>query len=184
MESLTAQRLAVRQLAQLGQRWAHVEAVGQLADSLVSAGLVSEDVAAAAWLHDVGYAPSLVRTGFHALDGARFIADVACEHVVALVAHHTGSAFEAEQRGLAVELAQMPTPDTEDLDTLTLVDLVVGPDGGFITPEARLDEVLRRYGADTPVRRAVTRSRPVLLAAAARARTRLGLSDEWPLVSA
>ena len=29
----------------------------------------------AAWLHDVGYAPSLVETGLHALDGARFLRD-------------------------------------------------------------------------------------------------------------
>ena len=30
---------------------------------------------AAAWLHDIGYAPSLVATGFHPLDGARYLRD-------------------------------------------------------------------------------------------------------------
>jgi HD superfamily phosphodiesterase len=46
---------------------------------------------AAAWVHDIGYAPPLAVTGFHPLDGARhldrsgFLARLA-----ALVAHHSG----------------------------------------------------------------------------------------------
>ena len=51
-----ARRLAAEQLASLGDRWAHVQAVGGLAEDLLKAGLVSERVAVAAWLHDVGYA--------------------------------------------------------------------------------------------------------------------------------
>jgi DNA-binding Xre family transcriptional regulator len=30
---------------------------------------------AAAWLHDIGYAPDLIVTGLHALDGARYLRD-------------------------------------------------------------------------------------------------------------
>jgi hypothetical protein len=30
---------------------------------------------AAAWLHDIGYAPGLAVTGLHALDGARYLRD-------------------------------------------------------------------------------------------------------------
>jgi putative nucleotidyltransferase with HDIG domain len=53
-------------------------------------------------LHDIGYAPSLVATGFHPVDGARFLrAQGTPEVVVSLVAHHSGAVFEAEQRGLA-----------------------------------------------------------------------------------
>lgn len=72
----------------------------------------------AAWLHDVGYAPSLAQTGFHRVDGARFLrARGVPEVVVALVAHHTGAVFEAEQRGLDVELlAEFALPPVELLD--------------------------------------------------------------------
>jgi hypothetical protein len=31
---------------------------------------------AAAWLHDIGYAPGLVTSGLHRLDGARYLRDV------------------------------------------------------------------------------------------------------------
>lgn len=101
--------------------------------------------------------------------------------MVALVAHHTGARFEAEERGLADELETLPSPPREDLDALTLIDLVVGPTGELTTPGHRIEEILTRYGPSDPVHRAVTRSRPSLLASAARARGRLGLSDEWPL---
>lgn len=177
-----ARTLAAGHLEALGTRWAHVQAVGRLADTLVAAGLVSQDVATAAWLHDVGYAPALVKTGFHPLDGARSVETVAPQNVVALIAHHTGADVEAEERGLTEELARMPVPIPVDLDVLTLLDLVVGPSGSIVTPESRLDEVLHRYGSDDPVNRAITRSRSDLLTAAGRARSRLGLPDEWPSV--
>jgi hypothetical protein len=32
-----------------------------------------EILVAAAWLHDIGYAPGLAETGFHPLDGARWL---------------------------------------------------------------------------------------------------------------
>jgi hypothetical protein len=145
--------------------------------------LVSERVAVAAWLHDVGYAEALCVSGFHSLDGARFLRDLgAPEPLVALVARHTGAEFEADERGLSVELAGMPTADPDDLDVLTLVDLVVGPDGALTTPAARLKEIAARYPEGDVVHRAVSRSSPQLLAAADRARARLGLADEWPLL--
>jgi hypothetical protein len=176
-----AKQLAASQLSCSGQRWTHVTTVGRLAQSVVGAA-VGPDVLAAAWLHDVGYAPSLARVGFHPLDGARFLQDQgAPANVVALVAHHTGARFEAEERGLVDELDGLPSPASDDLDALTLLDLVVGPSGELTTPEQRIAEILTRYGPEDPVHRAVTRSRASLLASAQRARARLGLSDEWPL---
>jgi hypothetical protein len=37
----------------------------------------STDFVAAAWLHDIGYAPAIAEsgTGFHPLDGARYLRD-------------------------------------------------------------------------------------------------------------
>src|SRR5690349_5304414 len=117
-----ASKVASEYLSGLGRRWEHVRTVGRLADSLAAADKISPDVAAAAWLHDVGYAEELSSTGLHALDGATFLAaEGAPAEVVALVAHHTGADYEAEERHLAAELAAMPAADARALDTLTLL---------------------------------------------------------------
>lgn len=176
-----ASKVASEYLVNLGRRWNHVRAVGERAESLAAAGRISTEVVAAAWLHDVGYAEELSTTGLHALDGAAFLAaEGAPPEIVALVAHHTGAEFEAEERGLAGQLAAMPAAARADLDVLTLLDLVTAPDGSSTDPESRIAEILGRYPASSPVHRAVSRSRAELLAAAERARARLGLSDEWP----
>lgn len=53
----------------LPRRWAHVQGVAAQARSLAPAlGTDAELLEAAAWLHDIGYAPSLVVTGLHSLD--------------------------------------------------------------------------------------------------------------------
>lgn len=182
MRTWSASQVATERLGGLGGRWRHVQGVGHLAESLAVQGMVSAEVLAAAWLHDIGYAPSVMQTGFHPLDGSRFLQDHGMSSgIVALVAHHTGATFEADERCFADELAAMPSPDPVDLDALTLLDLVVGPSGELTTPERRIDEILTRYRSEDPVHRAVTRSRGSLLASAERARARLGLSDEWPL---
>jgi len=176
-----ASELAAEHLSDLGPRWSHIQTVGRLADRMVMDHGLSTEIAAAAWLHDIGYAPALVATGFHPMDGAAFLADEgAPDQVVSLVAHHTGARFEAEERGLQADLARFPLPNADDLDTLTLLDLVTSPTGELTTPEERIEEILSRYPEAHPVTRAVTRSQPELLASAARARARLGLSDVWP----
>lgn len=176
-----ASKVASEYLSGLGRRWDHVRTVGELADELAAAGKISAEVAAAAWLHDLGYAEELSATGLHALDGAAFLAtEGAPAEIVSLVAHHTGAVFEAEERGLESWLSTMPAAAPADLDVLTLLDLVTAPDGGLIDPETRIAEILSRYPVSSPVHRAVSRSRGELLASAERARRRLGLSDEWP----
>ncbi|MER6000845.1 HD domain-containing protein [Nonomuraea angiospora] len=59
-----------------------------------------------AYLHDIRYAPDLVSTGFHPLDGARYLRDVhqADETLCRLVAHHSCAVNEALERSLFVEL--------------------------------------------------------------------------------
>ncbi|SCG11123.1 HD domain-containing protein [Streptomyces sp. MnatMP-M27] len=54
-------------------------------------GANAEVLESAAVLHDIGYAPPLVNTGFHPLDGARYLRDThaADERIVRLVANHT-----------------------------------------------------------------------------------------------
>lgn len=176
-----AAKLASEYLSGLGRRWEHARTVGRLAGVLAADGTISGDIAAAAWLHDLGYADELAATGFHPLDGAVFLASKGAPlEVVGLVAHHTGADFEAEERGLTAALAEMPTPDPSALDVITLLDLVTAPDGTLTDPETRVAEILSRYPATSPVRRAVSRSRGELLASADRARRQLGLPDVWP----
>ena len=87
----------------LPRRWAHTQGVAAKARTL--SGLLAEDaelVEAAAWLHDIGYAPDLHDTGFHPLDGARYLRDVAGADplLCRMVAHHSCALTEAEERGL------------------------------------------------------------------------------------
>jgi hypothetical protein len=83
-----------------------VQAVAARADELRPAVPVADRslLVTAAWLHDIGYSPALRETGFHPLDGARYLAG-AGHPLAALVAHHSGARFVAEVRGLVAELA-------------------------------------------------------------------------------
>ena len=100
-----AEQLARALLQQpLPRRWAHVQGVAARARSLAPVlGADADLLEAAAWLHDIGYAPSLAATGLHALDGARYLrgAQHADTMLCRLVAHHSCAIIEAEERGLA-----------------------------------------------------------------------------------
>src|SRR5215471_13992874 len=88
----------------LPRRWAHSQGVAAQARTLAPIlGDKADLLEAAAWLHDIGYAPDLVDTGFHPLDGARYLRDThhANTHLCRLVAHHSCALIEARKRGLA-----------------------------------------------------------------------------------
>ena len=91
--TLWARDLAGSLLAEpLPRRWAHSQGVAAKAQSL--GGILGDDAEllwAAAMLHDIGYTPSLATTGFHPLDGARYLRDhsAADERLVRLVANHS-----------------------------------------------------------------------------------------------
>ncbi len=164
-------------LSGLGTRWAHVQGVGVTAGQLAAELDLGADVDAvrgAAWLHDVGYAPSLVQTGFHPIDGARFLRSHGVpELVVSLVAHHTGAEFEATGRGLSAELAVFEPPPQDLLDVVTFADLTTGPDGATVAVEERLREILHRYPDGHVVHDAIEQSSPSLRAVADRMQARL-----------
>jgi len=170
-------RLSETFLSELGARWSHVQGVGAAADHLVGELILGDDaeaVRSAAWLHDIGYAPALVQSGFHPIDGARFLrAQQTPELVVSLVAHHTGAEFEAKGRDLGAELAVFDPPPRKLLDVVTFADLTTGPDGTAVTVDERLAEILRRYPGGHGVHEAIERSAPSLRATAERIRARL-----------
>jgi hypothetical protein len=151
---------------QLPVRWAHTQRVAAQARTLGPIlGADADQLEAAAWLHDIGYSPELAVTGFHPLDGARFLrAEGADELVCVLVAHHTCAIVEASQRGLAAELASefsRPRPDLDE--ALIYCDMTGGPDGTVMTVDARLAEIFSRYAADHPVTHAIRQSAPTLV---------------------
>lgn len=168
-----ARQLAADLLAEaLPRRWSHTIAVAKAAEGLSSVlkpeGI--DEIVCAAWLHDIGYAPDLLDTGFHPLDGAAYLArDIGggeriSTEVISLVAHHTGAAFEARERGLHDSLAGYPEPEQTKLAILSCADLCSGPAGAPMDPADRISEVLARYPTDHPVHRAITKSAPTLVA--------------------
>jgi putative nucleotidyltransferase with HDIG domain len=87
-------------------RLKYVAAVARAAELIAPRLTLDSDVlVAAAWLHDIGYSQELVDSGFHPLDGARYLRDQGWDPVVVqLVAHHSGAEVEAEERGLRDQL--------------------------------------------------------------------------------
>lgn len=121
----------------------------------------------AAWLHDVGYSPEVVLTGFHPLDGARWLRD---HHWPAetcrLVAWHTEAFEEALLYRLDEELAaEFDQPFRLAAAALAWADLTSSPSGERWDAERRLAEILSRYPPGTLVHEATRRSLPALRAA-------------------
>jgi putative nucleotidyltransferase with HDIG domain len=156
----------------LPRRWAHTLGVAAQASSLAPIlGSDADLLTAAALLHDIGYAPELVDTGFHPLDGARYLSDTtrATDMLCRLVAHHSCALIEAGERGLAAQLSLEFEPARSDLtDALIYCDMTAGPDGQHMQVEQRLADIRARYGPDDPVSRALTRSAPLLTGAVTR----------------
>ncbi|NUK32192.1 HD domain-containing protein [Streptomyces lunaelactis] len=169
-----ASRLAEVELSgPLPRRWAHSQGVAQRAAALAQVlGDDADLLASAAVLHDVGYAPRLAATGFHPLDGARFLRDVHCadERLVRLVANHSFALLEADERGLREVLeAEFPLLDDQRLvDALVWCDMMTTPDGERTTAGARVAEIVGRYGAESVVGRFIRRASPEIFAAVER----------------
>jgi hypothetical protein len=120
---------------------------------------------AAAWLHDIGYAPGLALTGLHQLDGARYLRDT--KHVDALlcrlVAHHSCAIIEAGERGLADVLSREFEPAPDALSSvLTFCDMTTSPDGEPAPVEQRLAEIQHRYDPGHLVSRSIQRATPMI----------------------
>jgi HD domain len=150
-------------------RWVHTQGVAAQARAVGPVlGWDTDLIEAAAWLHDIGYAPALAVTGFHPLDGARYLRDRqdATPVVCTLVAHHSGAVTEAAERGLSEPLlAEFPLHGHwgEQVIALTYCDFTTGPRGERLSPEQRITEILSRYEPDNPVHRAMQASAPRLL---------------------
>ncbi len=173
--TLASERLSVA----MPQRWAHVVGVAKTASD-IAPRLLAKDadaIVAAAWLHDVGYAPSIAKTGFSSRGWCeiRQVCGMPAL-VVSLIAHHSGASAEAIERGLDAELAEFDRPPRDVLDVVTYADMTTAPDGTPIEADRRVSEILSRYSRDDPVHAAVSRSSDELLAAVARIKDQLRLA--------
>lgn len=156
----------------LPRRWKHCLGVAERARTIaLILGEDAELLEAAAVLHDIGYAPDLAKTGFHPLDGARYLRDVADadERVVHLVAHHSHAWMEAEARGMRAELeGEFPRESTYLNDALCYCDMNTTPDGTPTNPVDRINEIAGRYGAESLIGTFIRRAEPEILASTAR----------------
>jgi len=171
-------------LAPLGDRWAHSRGVALRAQEIAPAVNVDDRsmLLAAAYLHDVGYAPELVTHGFHPLDGALWLRQQGFERLAGLVAHHTGARFEAKAQGLADRLSAFHDERSAVSDALAYSDLTTGPAGERVTVAERLGEIERRYGRASVVVRALKSASDTLLAIVERTEQRLAASPPRALV--
>lgn len=149
-------------LPPLGKRWLHVQGVvarachvGQIFDEGEKAYLV-----AAAYLHDIGYAPALHKTGFHPIDGAYYLRSHGQERLASLVAYHSEAQFEAQLRELTSELADFPREQSVVADLLTYCDLTTGPTGQHVSLQERVDGILSRYDRQDIVVQAMYQAMP------------------------
>ena len=151
------------------RRWAHVQGVAARARSLAPVLEADADLLeAAAWLHDIGYAPRLAVTGLHALDGACYLRDT--QHADAtpcrLVAHHSSAVIEAEECRLADVLSLEFDPAPNVLcAVLTYRDMTTSPHGEPVPVDRRLAEIHHRHGPGHPVSRSIQRATPMIVRA-------------------
>lgn len=161
-----AERISRRLLEPLGSRWRHTIGVAERAQEIC--GVLerpdADVLVATAYLHDVGYAPELSRTGFHPLDGARFVQACGEARVAGLVAYHCSANAEAAERGLLDKLLEFEDERSLLSRALTYCDLRTDRDGRPVGAEGRLAEIRERYAPATPQARALERSRTRLLA--------------------
>ncbi|MEU4821833.1 HD domain-containing protein [Actinomadura sp. NPDC023710] len=164
-----ARDLACKHLeTSLPRRWAHTQGVARQARTLAPIlGDMADLLEASAWLHDIGYAPDLTDTGFHPIDGARYLRDThqVDRHLCRLVAHHSCAPVEARERGLADTLALefgFTSPPLGEF--LTYCDMTTSPNGEKLSVQERLKEILSRYGEGHVVTRTIQESAPYIIA--------------------
>lgn len=173
MSDVTA--AVAEQLESLPNRLAHSLAVGQVAERVAWALPASHRriLIESAYLHDIGYSPTIVATGLHQLDGARWLSTRGYGAAVcSLVAHHSCAVAEAKARNLGHVLAREYPEDPALADCqalLTYCDMTTGPSGRACTLDERLSEIHRRYQPDDPPALAMTAAEPSLREAVAAA---------------
>jgi hypothetical protein len=162
---------------ELPRRWRHVRAVASRAQEAAPLLDGQDDrvtLVSAAILHDVGYSGLIAQTGFHPLDGARYLRSIGVpDRLCALVAHHSCAYLEAEIRGRSAELAEWEDEQTVLRDILWWADMTTTPDGEQTNVHDRIAEIQKRYGPEDLVTFFIRQAETELVAAAQRTEDRL-----------
>jgi hypothetical protein len=138
-----------------------VQSVARLASRIAVVVPGDETVlVSAAYLHDIGYAPELALTGFHPLDGARFLRTAGHERHARLVAHHTNARGEALLRGITDYEEEFPFEDSLVTRAVTYCDFSTDPEGKPVSLEMRVAEIVERYGSEHVTARAIAAGVP------------------------
>lgn len=150
-----------------GDRLQHSVAVGRHATRLAPTLTDPADRAAvitAALLHDIGYSPLIATTGWHPLDGARWLNQHGWSPTIChLVLWHTPSWHEGRLRGLYdTATGEFGPPDPTNLlaAIVSAADLTTGPAGHPTTINRRLVDIRHRYPPDSLVIQALELAEP------------------------
>ena len=174
-DSLLGGQQATCLLPPLGNRWLHVQGVVERARFV--APIFDEGDQAllitAAYLYDLGYAPSLKQTAFQPLDGAVYLRSQGYERVACLVTHHFAVRYEAQVRGCDALLQEFPRERSPLADALEYCNCTTGPTGEQITLKQCAAEIRSRYQAGDVVVQALGLAMPHLALAVARTQQRL-----------
>jgi len=141
--------------AQNKPRLAHMRDAGAFAQGLAQ-GILDPDVAQllerSALLHDIGYAESIRKTGYHPLDGAIFL-ERAGEHpwVIEGVLRHSGADRKgASMPGIAEHYAVRPPQEDSAwlVRAVTLADWRSAGVGGRVSFGQRVQDIVTRHPGD------------------------------------
>jgi HD domain len=159
-----AQQLAREVLGDQGSRLAHVLTAGRIAravgEHLRERGFLTPTeahlLAVAATVHDIGYAPTVARTGFHAYDGAAYLRSLGWSpRLVRLVANHSCALVTAPRSIVPRLQLEFPAEQGVLPDALAYSDMHSSPVGLIIAAEARLADIARRRPDPVEAARAV-----------------------------
>ena len=171
-----ARSVAADLLGNNEDRWRHTVGVAEYAATLtvIVPAEEGEVLVAAAWLHDIGYSPTLRETGLHPLDGAAHLDRHGWSpRISALVAHHSGNRFLAHARGLDDVLSRYPDEQSVVSDALTYADQRIGPYGQHMSIQARLADKITRHGPASVQAQVRSERDPYLIAIGERVERRL-----------
>ena len=110
----------------------------------------------AALLHDIGYWEPIAQSGFHPIDGARFLTAHGEPQLARFVVGHSCSPEEAAVAGIS----GVEQDSSLIAKLITYWDVQVKQGGEVVSYEERLADILARYGEDSAVGRANLLARP------------------------
>ena len=132
-----------------GNRLAHILTVAENVNRTLTKTPVLRHYAdlgtAAALLHDVGYIPELHDTGFHPIDGARYLTSLGATELAAFIICHSQAAEYADLAGLP----RIPVSLHPIASVITFWDVRVAPGGKVLSYEERLEDIKNRHGEES-----------------------------------